>query len=69
MSKGCAEEKTENRRMLQINLTSIRYLGRQGLALRRHYKIGDDIGERGETDSNFIQLLKTHAEDNPSKPC
>ncbi|KAI6656107.1 Zinc finger MYM-type protein 1-like [Oopsacas minuta] len=65
LRKGYAEEKAENRRMLQIIITSKRYLGRQGLALRGHYKTGDDIVERGETDSNFIQLLKTRAEDNP----
>ena len=51
--------------MLQNIFTSIRYLGRQGLALRGHYITGDDIGGRDETDSNFIQLLKTRAEDNP----
>lgn len=66
LKKGYAEEKAENRRMLLIILTSIRFLGRQGLAFRGHYKTGDDICERGETDSNFIQLLKTRAEDNPS---
>jgi hypothetical protein len=60
--KGYAEERAENRRMLQIILSSIRYLGRQGLALRGRYKAEDDVLE---CDSNFIQLLKMRAEDNP----
>lgn len=64
--KGYAEEKAENRKMLQIILSSIRYLGRQGLALRGRYKAGDTAEERGECDSNFMHLLKIRAEDNPS---
>ena len=43
-----AHQKTENRTMLLKILQNIRFLGRQGLALRGH----DD------TESNFVQLLK-----------
>ena len=60
------EQKEENRVMLQMILTSIRYLSRQGLALRGRYQKADDTSEGGEVDSNFIQLLLTRAEDNPS---
>ncbi len=65
LSKAHAEQKAENRRMLKMILSSIRYLGRQGLALRGHYKI-DESGRRGEFDSNLIQLLRTRAEDEPT---
>ena len=58
-------QKAENREMLKIILSTIRYLGRQGLALRGHYKSVDESRKRGEFDSNFIQLLRTRAEDNP----
>ena len=61
LRKEYVEEEAENRRMLQIILSSIRHIGRQGLAMR--YKTGDDTAE---SDFNFIQLLKTRAEDNPS---
>ena len=60
-----AEQKAENRQMVKIILSSIRYLGRQGLALRGHYKTGDDSQTRGKFDSNFLQLLQMRAEDNP----
>ena len=58
-----ASQKEENRDMLLVILSSIRYLGRQGLALRGRYKISDD--SRGEIDSNFMQLLRLRAEDSP----
>ena len=45
---------------------SIRYLTRQGLALQGRYQKADDRNEGWEVDSNFIQLLRTKAEDNPS---
>ena len=66
LRKGYAEQKAENRQMLQAILSSIRYLGRQGLALRGRYKgkESDDI-LGGESDSNFLQLLKVRAVDIP----
>ncbi len=61
-----AEQKAENREMLKVILSSTRYLGRQGLALRGHYKAECHSDSRGEPDHNFIQLLKTRAEYKPS---
>ena len=61
-----AKEQAENRVMLRMILTSIRFLARQGLALRGRFKVADDQAEGSEVDSNFIQLLKVRAEDNPS---
>ena len=66
LSSTYAQQKAENRAMLQIILSSIRFLGRQGLALRGRYKDADDLKVSGEVDSNFFQLLKTRAEDNPN---
>ena len=60
-----AQQKAENREMLKIILSSIRFLGRQGLALRGRFKEADENNQAGEVDSNFIQLLKLRAEDNP----
>ena len=40
-------------------------MARQGLALRGRYKSGDNSELGGEINSNFVQLLKTRAEDNP----
>ena len=58
-------QKVERCCLLTI-LSSIRYLGRQGLALRGRYKTADSSDKNGgEIDSNFIQLLRTRAEDNP----
>jgi len=65
LSESHAERKAENREMLKIILSSIHYLGRQGLAPHGHYKAMDESRKRGEFDSNFIQLLRTRAEDNP----
>ena len=67
LSSSYAQQKAENRAMLKIILSSIRFLGRQGLALRGRYKdlATDDLKVSGEIDSNFFQLLKTRAEDNP----
>ena len=67
LSSTYAQQKAENRAMLKIILSSIRFLGRQGLALRGRYKVlaTDDLKVSGEIDSNFFQLLKTLAEDNP----
>ena len=49
-----AKEKESNRKMLLKILSSIRYLARQGLALR---------GDGDEDDGNFLQLLKLKGED------
>lgn len=65
LSSSHAQQKIENRVMLRMILTSVRYLARQGLAFRGRYKIADDDSEGGEIDSNFIQLLNLRAEDNP----
>ena len=64
LSSAYAQQKAENREMLKIILSSIRFLGRQGLAFRGRFKAGDDVSVGGEVDSNFVQLLKTRAEDN-----
>ena len=42
--------------MLQIILSTVRFLARQGLALR---------GRKSDVKSNLIQLLKLRAEDHP----
>ena len=65
LSTSYASQKEENRKMLSVILSSIRYLGRQGLALRGRYKTNDDLTMRGEIDSNFMQLLRLRAEDSP----
>lgn len=66
LSAGLASQKAESRKVLLTILSSIRYLGRQGLALRGRYKTADSSDKKGgEIDSNFIQLLRTRAEDNP----
>jgi hypothetical protein len=57
LSNGLAREKTINRQMLHKIISSIRYLARQGLALRGH---GND------DDGNFTQLLQLRAIDDPS---
>lgn len=63
LSSTHAKQKSENRKMLLYILRTIRILGRQGLPLRGKYQSGE---ERGELDSNFIQFLKDHAEDDPT---
>ena len=67
ISSEYAKQKLQNRAMLLIILSSIRYLSRQGIALRGRYKSGDDdIGHvGGEPDSNVVQLLKLRAQDIP----
>lgn len=55
LSKAHRKEKELARDMLRNILSSVRYLARQGLALR-----GDD-----DVESNLIQLLRLRAEDNP----
>lgn len=56
LSKQHKQEKLERRHCFLKILASIRFLARQGLALR-----GDDT----EDNSNFIQLLKLQGEDDP----
>ena len=67
ISSEYAKQKLQSRAMLLTILSSIRYLSRQGIALRGRYKSGDDndnIGHvGGEPDSNFVQLLKLRAQD------
>ena len=66
LRKGYAEQKAENWQMLRSILSSIRYLGRQGLALRGRYKAGENKDDKGgEHDSNFLQLMKLRADDVP----
>ena len=68
LSESYAQQKVENRQVFMIILSSIRFLARQGLALRGHYKAvdGDESGAKGEPDSNFLQLLQTRAENHPN---
>ena len=49
-----AAEKVRNRRMFMILLSNIRFLARQGLALR---------GDGDESSSNFIQLLRLRSQE------
>ena len=64
LSGSHTEQKAENREMLQIILSCIHFLDRQGLSLRGHCK-KDDMGMDDEFDSNLLQLLKTWGEDDP----
>ena len=63
LGKGYAEEMVENRNMLQIIISCIRYLARQGLAMRGRSKPEGSVAL--ERDSNLMQLLIMRAEDNP----
>lgn len=54
LSSKHAEEKSDNRDCLRKILSSLRFLGRQGLPIRGH---GD------EADGNYIQLLTLRGED------
>ena len=49
LSKEHAAQKKENRQCLLKILSTLQFLGRQGIALR---------GDGNESDSNFVQLLK-----------
>ena len=53
LSQAHSEEKEKNGRMLMLIIQSLKFLGRQGIALRGH----------NESDSNFIQLLKLRSND------
>ena len=55
LSKAHKEERQVARDMLLLILSNVKYLARQGVALR-----GGD-----EAESNLIQLLRLRAEDNP----
>ncbi len=61
VQKGYAEQKAENRQILLTIFNCVRYLGRQGLALRGDFK--DE--EKSEIDSNLMQLLLLIAVYNP----
>ena len=54
LSRGHAQEKSENRHCFLKILSSIHFLARQGIALR---------GDGDEADSNFVQLLKLRSAD------
>lgn len=56
LSASHKTEKADNRKHLLTILRSIRFLARQGIALRGH----------DNTNSNFIQILKLHGEDDPT---
>ena len=60
LSSTYAQQKAENRVMLKIILSSIRFLGRQGLALRGRYKdlATDDLKVSGEINSNFCKVAE-----------
>ena len=52
--------------MLRVIFSSIRFLSRQGLALRGRFKAGENSEKRAEFDLNLIQLLRTRGEDDPA---
>ena len=56
LSNEHQREQVENRQCFLKILSNIKFLARQGLSLRGH---------GSESDSNFIQLLKLRAEDDP----
>ena len=56
LSSAHKAEKNEARDMLRMILSSVRFLARQGLALR---------GDGSDVSSNLTQLLNVRAEDNP----
>ena len=60
LSERHALEKSENRKILLSILSNIRYLARQTLPLR-----GGDTETKSEENSNFHQLLKLPAQENP----
>ena len=56
VSRAHQAEKEQARDMLQLILSSVRFLARQGLALR---------GDGSDASANLIQLLRLRAEDEP----
>ena len=61
LSKQHVQEKSKNRKVLLMMLSNIRYLARQALPLRGNW----DVNTATEENSNFHQLLKLRAEENP----
>ena len=55
LNSQAEREQKENRDMLLKQLSSLRYLARQGLAIRGH----------SEKEGNLMQLLLLDSEDNP----
>ena len=55
LNSQAKREQKENRDMLLKQLSSLRYLARQGLAIRGH----------SEKEGNLMQLLLLGSEDNP----
>ena len=55
LNSQAKREQKENRDMLLKQLSSLRYLARQGLAIRGH----------SEKEGNLMQLLLLDSEDNP----
>ena len=55
LSSARAQNKAENRRVLQKILQNVKFLGRQGIAFCEH----DDA------ENNFMQLFKLQEMDNP----
>ena len=66
LSADLANVKAENRKTLRVIFSSIRFLSRQGLALRGRFKAGENSEKRAEFDLNLIQLLRTRGEDDPA---
>lgn len=56
LSKQHEDQKRENRMYLIKVLSTIKYLARQGIAFR---------GDKDDSDSNFVQLLKLRSSDDP----
>lgn len=56
MSEQHEDQKRENRMYLIKVLSTIKYLARQGIAFR---------GDKDDSDSNFVQLLKLRSSDDP----
>ena len=59
LSQQHAAQKMKNRQALYQILSSIKFLSRQGLALR---------GDGDESDGNLHQLLQMKAEEDPNLP-
>ncbi|KAI6652472.1 Zinc finger MYM-type protein 1-like [Oopsacas minuta] len=66
LNKSHVEQKDENRQVQLKIFSSVRYLGRQVTTFRGRWKTDDPEILNGESDSNFIQLLRIRAEDNPN---
>ena len=63
---GLLKKRAESRQASMAIISNVRYLARQGLALRgRHKKTEKCEDDLGEIDSNFIQLFKLRANNIP----